>query len=70
MSRIEIAREDHGKQDALARAVDRASRKRAIEIAVAAERERIAAFVESMDDGPITTKAVKSYIAAEIRTRG
>lgn len=31
------------------------------------ERERIATFIEGMDDGPLTTKAVKSYIAAEVR---
>lgn len=40
------------------------------EAATAAERERMATFIENMDDGPITTKAVKSYIAAEIRARG
>lgn len=45
MARIEIAREDYGKPDALAKAVDRASRKSAIERAVAAERERCAILV-------------------------
>ncbi len=38
--------------------------------ALKAERERIAVFVEQMDDGPITTKAVKSYIASAIRANG
>lgn len=45
----------------------RHSAESAIFLAIAMERERIAKFVESMDDGPITTKAVKSYIAAAIR---
>lgn len=34
---------------------------------VAAERERCAKFIEDMDDGPITTKAVKTYVSAAIR---
>jgi hypothetical protein len=45
MSRVEIARADSGRPDALERAVDRSSRKKAIEIAVAAERERCAELV-------------------------
>lgn len=39
-------------------------------LAIAMERQRIAKFVEDMDDGPITTKAVKAYIAAAIRACG
>lgn len=50
MSRIEIARSDHGRPDALERAVDRASRKTALASAVAAERERIANRLEEESD--------------------
>lgn len=55
MSRIQIAREDHGKPDALKRAVDRASRKTAIEAAVAAERKRCAALVPTNWCDPLLT---------------
>jgi hypothetical protein len=41
----------------------------AIERVVADERERIAKFIETMEDGPLTTKAVKSYIADAIRRK-
>lgn len=34
------------------------------------ERERIANMIENMEDGSITTKAVRSYIAARIRESG
>lgn len=33
------------------------------------EREAIAVAIENMDEGPLITKAVKAYIAAEIRRR-
>lgn len=32
-----------------------------------AEIESVAKFIEAIDDGPLTTKATKSYIAARVR---
>ena len=49
-------------------ALERTTQK-AIERAVAYERESIALMIEKLDDGPLTTKAVKAYIAATIRNR-
>lgn len=45
MSKIQIAKEDHGKPGALGNAIARASRSTAIEAAVTAERERCAKLV-------------------------
>ena len=55
MSRIEIAKADYGKPDALERAVARTSRRAAIESAVAAERERCAKLVPTNWCDPLLT---------------
>lgn len=68
MARIEIAKEDRGRPDALARAVDRASNKRAIEVAVMKERVRclnIARFAEqhcNTDVGSSVARAIAEAI--------